>query len=94
VPALARSEPQHAGDRVEHLDARIDRPALLEPGVPGDADAGELRHLFAAQARSAPPAAGCDADLGRGDALAAAAQEGGELFAPSLAVRPRNHVHQ
>ena len=50
VGALHLVEHQRARHRVQHLDARVDRAALLQPGVPGDAHAGELRDLLAAQA--------------------------------------------
>ena len=79
VGALVRVEQQGAGERVEHLLGDLDVAGLLEPGVPGDADAGELGDLLAAQARRAPAAAAGRPTCSGVSALAAAAQEGGEL---------------
>src|ERR1700760_3435412 len=79
VPALDGVEPQRARDGVEHLDAGVDRPSLFQPGVPGDADPGELRHLLAAQSRGPAPGAGRQAGVLRADPLAAAAQERRQL---------------
>ena len=61
VLPLGLVEQQGAGHRGEHLRARVDLAALFQPGVPGHADAGELRDLLAAQPRSPAarsPAAG------------------------------------
>ncbi|GDY65824.1 hypothetical protein SAV14893_052170 [Streptomyces avermitilis] len=57
VGALAGVEEQGAGQRVEHLHRDLDVPGLFQPGVPGDADRGELRDLLPAQTRGAPPTA-------------------------------------
>ncbi len=55
VLALVRIEQQRPRDRVQHLRRGVDVAALLQPGVPGDADAGERGDLLAAQAgRTAP----------------------------------------
>jgi hypothetical protein len=48
VFSLDRAESKRGSDGVEDLAADIDRSALLEPGVPSDADARELGKLFAA----------------------------------------------
>ena len=40
----------------QHRLRRIHLPPLLQPGVPGNADVGEHRHLFPAQTRRAPAA--------------------------------------
>ncbi len=85
VGALAGVEHQGAGQRVEDLFGDLDVAGLFEPGVPGDADGGELRDLLAAQARRAPATAAGQSDLLRRDALTAVAQEGGELVPPDLA---------
>src|SRR6476661_760238 len=45
-----RGEQERAGQRVDHLNRRGDVPALLQPGVPGDTDAGQLGDLFAPEA--------------------------------------------
>ena len=46
-----------ARERVEHLRRDLDVAGLLEPGVPGHSDRGELRDLLAAQPRRAAAAA-------------------------------------
>ena len=43
----------------------IDVASLLEPSVPGDPDAGELRYLFPAGGRAPPLTNGRDADRSR-----------------------------
>ena len=91
VRALLRVEKQRPRDRVEHLHGRVDVAALLEPRVPGDADPGELCHLFAAETgRAAPPRRTQAHLLGR-DPLPAAAQERGQL-APAELVRSRRRA--
>ena len=50
VLALDVGQHQRASDPVEHVGRGRAAPALLEPRVPGGADIGALRHLFAAQA--------------------------------------------
>ena len=42
VLALGWSHPQHACQALDHLAADADTAALLQPGVPGDADPGQL----------------------------------------------------
>jgi len=79
VRALLGAEPERTRDRVERVGRRADVSTLLEPRVPGDAHAGELRDLLAAQARRAPPAtAGRQPDLRRRQLAAPVAQELGE----------------
>jgi len=75
VLALGEVEREGGRDRVQHLHRRVDLPALLEPGVPRDADPGELGHLFPPQARRPPAEAGRQAHILGGDPLSAAAQE-------------------
>jgi hypothetical protein len=88
VGPLGGVEQQRAGEGVEDLHGDMDVAGLLQPGVPGDADRGELGDLLAPQARGAAPRpAGQSHPLGR-DALAAAAQEGGELVPPHRRGRP------
>src|SRR4029453_3452615 len=82
---LGLVQPQRAGDRVQDLHAGADRPALLEPGVPGHPDAGELRNLLAAQPRGAPAQARRQAHAGGAGAGAAGPQERGQLRAPAAA---------
>lgn len=55
---------------------------LLDPGVPGDAEAGELRHLLPAQPGRPAPSVGGKADRGGGDLLALGAEEQGQRVAP------------
>ena len=50
VLALDVGQHQRASDPVEHVGRGRAASALLEPRVPGRADIGALRHLFAAQA--------------------------------------------
>ncbi|VFS90696.1 Uncharacterised protein [Pseudomonas aeruginosa] len=68
------------GDGSDHLLRGAYRAALLQPGVPGHADPGELRHLLATQARRASAAEAGNADPLRLDAFPPAAQEGPQLF--------------
>jgi hypothetical protein len=42
VGALGRLQLESAGDACQDLGRNPDVPALLEPGVPGEADAGEV----------------------------------------------------
>src|SRR4051812_22532305 len=84
VRALSGVEAQDPGQRVEHLCGRLDVPALLEPGVPGQADAGELGDLLATQAwRSASPVRG-KPDVLRRHLRAAVPEEVRELRAALL----------
>ena len=53
VLALDGIEAQHPRQRVEHVERRVDRTALLEPRVPTHRHAGEERDLLAAQTRGA-----------------------------------------
>jgi hypothetical protein len=55
VLALGPIEPERPGQRVEHLHARVDLAALLQPRVPGDADTRQQRQFLAAQPGRAPP---------------------------------------
>src|SRR5262249_5863190 len=81
---LGLAEPQCPRQRVDRGDRRADRAALLEPDVPVDADAGELRDLFATQARGSPPAAERQADRFRRQLLAARSQEIAEFNASRI----------
>ena len=86
-----RVEPQGAGDRFEYLLGGIDVAALLQPGVPGHPDPGELSDLLAAQTRRAPPPGLWQADLFGRDALTTAAQERGQFPATDhVPVRTQN----
>jgi hypothetical protein len=85
VRVLVRVELQRPRDRVEHLRRGMNVPALLEPRVPGDADASELGHFLASQPGSATAPRRREADMLRSQALPAAAEEGAELAAPELA---------
>ncbi|MGX1120753.1 hypothetical protein RKD37_006116 [Streptomyces ambofaciens] len=84
VGALGGVEQQGAGEGVEDLHGDLDVPGLLQPGVPGDADGRELGDLLAPQPRGPAPASAGQPDLLGRDALAAAAQEGGEFVPPDL----------
>ena len=77
-------EPQGTGDRVEDLHAHVDRPALLQPRVPGDAHAGELGDLLAPQAGRAAPPVRRKADVVRRHLGAPIAQEVRQLGAALL----------
>src|SRR4051794_25070761 len=81
---LVRVEAQRAGDRVEHLLGDADVAALLEPGVPGHADARERRDLFPAQPRRTATTARRQADLLGRDPLPPTAQEPGQLAPAKL----------
>jgi hypothetical protein len=79
VAPLVRVEQQRVGDGLQHLGRRANRPSLLQPGVPGHPDRGQLGDLLAAQPRRAAAVGRPDADRLRADPFPAAAQEGGEL---------------
>src|SRR5919198_1926738 len=81
VLQLGLVQPQRASDRVQHLHAGADRPALLQPGVPGHPDPGDLGDLLAAEPRGAPAQPGRQAHLGGADARPPGAQERGQLGA-------------
>ena len=51
-------ELERAGERFEHAFGDAAQVAALEPGVVGDADAGEHGDLLAAQSGNAPRAVG------------------------------------
>ena len=74
-------EAQRTSDGIEHLPACLDRPALLEPRVPGDAYPGVLGDLLAAQPGRSPPDARRKPDVLRALPAPARAQELGELAA-------------
>jgi hypothetical protein len=79
VAALGGVQSERVRDRVEDLDAGIDRAALLKPRVPGDAHASQVGQLLAPQAYRAAAGADREPDVLRADPLPAAAQERGEL---------------
>jgi hypothetical protein len=79
VVALVVGEAQRPGQRAEQLGRGLTAAALFEAYDVVHRHAGERGHLFAAQAGGAAAGAVGDADLGRADRLAAAAQEVGEL---------------
>ena len=70
---------QGARQPLQHLLGGRTAAALLEPGVPGDADGGARGHLLAPQARRAPAAR--RGGLGR-EARPAIAQELAQAWAP------------
>ena len=76
---LGGIEMQRFAQRRQHFRRGADVAALLEPRVPGDADAGEQRHLIAPQARSAASKAIRQAGRGRRQPLAPRAQEGAKF---------------
>src|SRR5258708_19839344 len=75
-------EPERTGHSVQDLGAGVDRAALLQPGVPGDADTRELGDLLTAQPGGAAPDPRGQAGVLRPDAFPAAAQEPGDLGPP------------
>src|SRR5580700_4046376 len=70
VLPLGRGHPQHARQALDHLAADADVTALLEPGVPGDADPGQLRQFLPAQTGGPPPGPRPQADADRVGGLA------------------------
>src|ERR1700683_502582 len=70
VLALGRGHPQHARQALDHLAAGADVTALLEPGVPGDADPGQLCQFLPAQTGGPPPGPRPQADADRVGGLA------------------------
>ncbi len=75
-----RVKQQGARNGLKDLRGSVDVPALLEPGVPGNADSGERCDLFAAQSRRAPAGGRRQAHLLGRDPLPPAAQESGQLL--------------
>ena len=72
--ALRGGQPQTAGDPLQHLAGGRPAAPLFKPGIPGRADTGELRDLFAAQTRRAP-ASRREAKRRRIEALAPGAEK-------------------
>ncbi|CAM2161012.1 hypothetical protein PT2222_90230 [Paraburkholderia tropica] len=75
IGAFGAREPQRHGDARERVRRRRDRPALLDPRVPGRTHAAKLRDFLAAQAGRAPARAGRQADFLRRQTLAMGADE-------------------
>jgi hypothetical protein len=77
--AFWRLQLERASDARQNLGRHPDVPALFEPGVPGEANAGEVCDLFSAQAGR--PAAGTarEADTRRRDAGPATLEEVAQL---------------
>ena len=75
VGALGRRELQRPRHRRQRLRRGRDVAALLQPGVPGDAEAAALRHLLAPQAGRAAALAGRQAEAGGRQARAMGTQE-------------------
>jgi hypothetical protein len=92
VLALGPVEPERLGQRVEHLHARVDLAALLQPRVPGDADARKQRQLLAAQPGRAPPRPAGHAEVLGRQLRPPGSQELAQFLAPpvlhALAERP------
>jgi len=84
VLALGPVKPQRPGHRVEHLHARVDLAALLEPRVPGDTDPREQRHLLASKSGRTPPRPARHADIFWGQPCPAHLEETAELLPPPL----------
>jgi hypothetical protein len=92
VLALGPIEPERPGQRVEHLHARVDLAALLQPRVPGDADTRQQRQFLAAQPGRAPPRPARQAEVLGRQLRPPGAQELAQFLAPpvlhALAGRP------
>src|SRR5258708_33733214 len=86
-------EPERTGHSVGDLGAGVDRAAVIQPGVPGDADTGELGDLLRAQPGGAAPDPRGQAGVLRPDAFPAAAQERGELGPPGAAIGGHYGAH-
>ena len=71
MPVFHFIELQDRRDAPQSLDGNLDVAALLDPGIPADADTGEDGHLFPPQARGASVLGGnCQAARLHGRALA------------------------
>jgi hypothetical protein len=79
VGAFGWFQLESAGDRGQNLGRDPDVPTLLEPGVPGEADSGEVGDLLAAQARCAAALTVLAADGRRRDAGPAVLEEVAQL---------------
>ncbi len=76
--ALGIRQHQRARDAVQHVGRGRPAAALLEPGVPGRADVGALRHLFAPEPRRAPTRQR-NAERGRIEFCTAVPEEGSSI---------------
>ncbi len=97
VPVLVGVQQQCPRERVDHLFRRRNVSGLLEPGVPGDTDAGELGDLFASQS-GGPAQAGIAVlrkpNVGRPQPTSRGAKKGSNLSAVRRlqALRPIHHA--
>ncbi len=81
--AFVGVQPERRCDGLHDVRAGPNPAALLEPGVPGEADAGELGDLLAAEARRSATPSGRQADVLRREASPAGPEEVGELMPAS-----------
>jgi len=79
VAVLGGVEPENAGEAVQKLFRGSDRTALLEPGIPGNAEAGQMRHLLPPESRSPTPTTGDEAGIDRTQPLSPRAEKLGQL---------------
>ena len=77
--AFGRLQLERASDAGQDLGRHPNVPALFEPGVPGEADAGEVGDLLPAQARRAAAGPAAEADGRRRDPGPAALEEVAQL---------------
>jgi len=85
MPPFGPVEVERPRDAVEHLRRHADGALLLQPGVPGRADVGELGHLLPPQPWRAPARPARQSDLLGCEAVATRAQEVGQ-FPPAVAL--------
>ena len=79
VDPFVLGQAEGVADALQHLVGDAHLATLLEPGVPGDADAGERGHVLAPQALRTAPLGLRQAQVGRLDACATIAEEFGAL---------------
>ena len=78
IGAFCPAQPQRAGQPHQRGRRHRDVAALFDPGVPGRAEAAELRHFLPPQSRRAPPAAGRHAGRRGRQPVALRADEGAQ----------------
>lgn len=93
VRALAGLELESTSDGAEDLRRSPNIPTLFEPGVPGQADTGEIGDLFSSQTWGPAPLTGLETDGSRGNPRAAALQEIAKLGAGGGGVNTRITRH-
>lgn len=86
LEAFSGAEHQHLGETGKEAGRNLDRSLLFEPGVPGRADARQLRHFLPPQARRPSPRRREQANVGRGYPRSSGAQKVAQFLTPDVIV--------